>query len=48
LELSVVGNKSVACLAEDVVVVEILVSLAAERRVTELLSTAFTVLAIFV
>jgi hypothetical protein len=46
LELSVVRNKSVACLAEDVVVVKILVSLASERRVTELLSTAFNVLAL--
>jgi hypothetical protein len=39
LELSVVGDKRVACLAEDVVIVQILVSLAAELRAAELLGT---------
>jgi hypothetical protein len=39
LELSVVGDKRVACLGEDVVVVQVLVSLAAELRAAELLST---------
>jgi len=39
LELSVIGDKRVACLTEDVVIVQILVSLAAELRAAELLGT---------
>jgi hypothetical protein len=40
LELGGVGDEGVAGLAEDVVVVEVLVGFAAERGVAELLGTA--------